>query len=607
MEREIAACEEFLLDDAEVAFVAYGICARICKSSSRILRKQGIRAGVLRPRTLFPFPSGPVQSLAARTHRLVTVELSSGHLFDDVRLAANGRGNLGLYQWSGGVVPTAEEIAERLASGNPLTLFAMHTVKHEKPAAFYEKFDRKGADQDPEVNHYCPGCGHGVVHNLVAEAIEDFGIRDRVIFCSPVGCSVFAYYYFDVGNMQCAHGRASAVASAIRRTRSDAIVISYQGDGDLAGIGLSHIMHAANRGENITVFFINNGIYGMTGGQLAPTTPLGFPTTTTPLGRDARNDGFPLNMAEIISTLHAPALVERVSLSDPQKVLKTRRVIREAIQNQVEGRGFSFVEILSPCPINWKMTPTEARNWMAGPFEQLFPLRSFKRPAPEDHLPEKPARVLTDDRIREILGLEDGAVASPVVRTITNQQVKIAGFGGQGVISAGILLANCAMAEGFETTWLPSYGPEMRGGMANSSVTISNEAIGSPVVSYPNVLIACNIPSLDGFEDKVVPGGIILVNSSLVQRRVQRKDVRAIYLPAAEMADRIGVRAVVNVILLAAYSALTGVISEATLRQIIPATLKKQSAIDANLRAIDEGCQFVRERCLRNPSTATPP
>ena len=129
----------------------------------------------------------------------------------------------------------------------------MHTIKHEKPKTFYERFDRKGADQMPEVSHYCPGCGHGVVHNLVAEAIQDFGIQDRVIFCSPVGCSVFAYYYFDVGNVQCAHGRAPAVATAIRRTRSDAMVISYQGDGDLAGIGLSHIMHAANRGENITV------------------------------------------------------------------------------------------------------------------------------------------------------------------------------------------------------------------------------------------------------------------------------------------------------------------------------------------------------------------
>jgi 2-oxoisovalerate ferredoxin oxidoreductase beta subunit len=472
----------------------------------------------------------------------------------------------------------------------------MHTIKHEKPATLYPQFDRKGAgDQNPEVSHYCPGCGHGVVHNLIAEAIEDFGVQDRVIFCSPVGCSVFAYYYFDVGNVQCAHGRAPAVATAIRRSRSDAIVIAYQGDGDLAGIGLSHILHAANRGENITVFFINNGIYGMTGGQLAPTTPLGLRTPTSPRGRDAQNDGLPMNMSEIISTLRAPVLVERVSVSNPQKVLKARKLIREALQNQIEGKGFSFVEILSPCPISWKMTPTEARTWMAETFEQLFPLKNFKRVTPEGHLPEKPTQTVSDEAIREILGVEDGVENATVARTIPDQQVKIAGFGGQGVISAGVLLANCAIAEGFETTWQPSYGPEMRGGTANSSVNISNSAIGSPVVAYPNVLIACNVPSLDAFEDKVPPGGLIIVNSSLIERKVRRTDVRAVYVPAADMANEIGVRAVLNVILLAAYSALTGVVREETLRKTIPATLKKQSAVEANLKAIDAGIRHIRE------------
>ncbi len=471
----------------------------------------------------------------------------------------------------------------------------MQIIKHEKPAAFYDVFVRKGTDQNPDVSHYCPGCGHGVVHNLVAEAIEDFGIQDRVILCSPVGCSVFAYYYFDVGNVQCAHGRAPAVATAIRRSRSDAIVISYQGDGDLAGIGLSHIMHAANRGENITVFFINNGIYGMTGGQMAPTTPLGLRTPTSPRGRDVHNDGFPLNMAELISTLRAPVFVERVSLSDPQKVVKARRAIREAIQNQIEGKGFSFVEILSPCPVSWKMTPIEARKWMAEVFEPLFPLQNFKRVTPESHLPEKPSRELSSQQILEILGIEETVGAAEGARAIADQHVKIAGFGGQGVISAGILLANCAVAEGFQTTWLPSYGPEMRGGTANSSVNISNNAIGSPIVSYPNVLLACNLPSLDAFESQTAPGGTILVNSSLIERKVAREDVQALYIPAAEMANRIGVRAVLNVILLAAYSAVSGVISEQTLRKTVPATLKQQSAVGANLKAIDEGIRYIRE------------
>ena len=471
----------------------------------------------------------------------------------------------------------------------------MHTIKHQKPVAFYDKFERKGADQDTEVSHYCPGCGHGVAHNLIAEAIQDFGIQDRVIFCSPVGCSVFAYYYFDVGNVQCPHGRAPAVASAIRRSRSDAIVISYQGDGDLAGIGLSHIMHAANRGENITVFFINNAIYGMTGGQLAPTSPIGMRTPTSPTGRDPRNDGFPINMAEIISTLRAPALVERVSLSDGPKVLKARKVIREAIQNQIEGKGFSFVEILSPCPISWKMTPTEARTWMAETFEKLFPVQNFRRASLEDHLPEKPTHTPTDAQIREVLEIDESPEGTRKSRPIAEQQVKIAGFGGQGVISAGILLANCAIAEGFQTTWLPSYGPEMRGGTANSSVNISNSVIGSPIVSYPNVLIACNLPSLDSFEDKVTPGGLIIVNSSLIDRKVARTDVRVLYIPASDIANQIGVRAVLNVVLLAAYAAYSGAIREETLRKVIPATLKKKSAAEANLKAIDEGIRYIRE------------
>jgi 2-oxoisovalerate ferredoxin oxidoreductase beta subunit len=470
----------------------------------------------------------------------------------------------------------------------------VHTIKYQKPSTLYARFERKGADQDVEVSHYCPGCGHGVAHNLIAEALEDFGVQDRTIFCSPVGCSVFGYYYFDTGNVQCAHGRAPAVATAIRRARKDAIVISYQGDGDLAGIGLSHIMHAANRGENITVFFVNNAIYGMTGGQLAPTSPIGLRTPTSPQGRDARNDGFPIHMSELINTLHAPVFVERVSVSTGPKVLKARKAIREALQNQIDGRGFSFVEILSPCPIGWKMTPTEARTWMEETFEKQFAVQNFRRSTVEAQPP--PAKPeLTDADIRKILDIdqETDNVAQP--RTIADQQVKIAGFGGQGVISGGILLANCAIAEGFETTWIPSYGPEMRGGTANSSVNISNSVIGSPIVSYPNVLIACNIPSLDTLEDKVAPGGTIIVNSSLIDRKVKRTDVRAYYIPAAEIANQTGVRAVLNVVLLAAYSAITGAISEATLRKVIPATLKKQSAIDANLKAIDEGFRYVRE------------
>jgi 2-oxoacid:acceptor oxidoreductase gamma subunit (pyruvate/2-ketoisovalerate family) len=232
---------------------------------------------------------------------------------------------------------------------------------------------------------------------------------------------------------------------------------------------------------------------------------------------------------------------------------------------------------------------------MVESFEPLFPLGNLKRTAPEDSLPDKPTRQVTDDKILEILGVDEELVATGAVRSIPDQQVKIAGFGGQGVISAGILLAQCAVAEGFQTTWLPSYGPEMRGGTANSSVNLSNSAVGSPIVAHPNVLLACNLPSLDSFEEAVTPGGIIMVNSSLVDRKVERKDVRVIYLPAADIANRIGVRAVLNVVLLAAYSAISGVIREETLRRTIPAALKNPAVVDANLQAIDLGIAYIRE------------
>lgn len=472
----------------------------------------------------------------------------------------------------------------------------METIKHQKSATLYPRFERKTSGPDAEVSHYCPGCGHGVVHNLIAEAIQDLGIQDRVVFCSPVGCAVFAYYYFDVGNIQCAHGRAPAVASAIRRTHKDAIVISYQGDGDLAGIGLSHIMHAANRGENITVFFINNAIYGMTGGQLAPTSPVGLRTPTSPLGRDPLHDGYPLHMAEILGTLHAPVLIERVSLANGPKVVKARRIIREALKNQIDGRGFSFVEILSPCPVGWKMTPTESRVWMEETFEEVFPLGNFRRTPAASPLPGNPQSEVATSKVLEVLAIEGTRAVAAEPRVIEPQQVKIAGFGGQGVVSAGILLASCAMEEGFHTTWIPSYGPEMRGGTANSSINIANTMICSPIVSYPNVLIACNIPSLDSFEDQVVPGGWIIVNSSLVDRKVARTDVRVAYLPASEIANRIGVRAVLNVVLLAAYATLTGVIKVATLRQVIPANFNQPSAVEANLKAIDEAVRHLQQR-----------
>ena len=214
---------------------------------------------------------------------------------------------------------------------------------HSKSPVFYGEYGRKADLQ--QQTHYCPGCGHGVAHKLIAEAIAELGLQDKTIFVSPVGCSVFAYYYFDTGNVQVAHGRAPAGATGVKRACPDKIVISYQGDGDLAAIGTAEIIHAANRGEKITVFFVNNAIYGMTGGQMAPTTLVGQKSTTSPWGRRPANEGFPLHMAELISTLEAPVYVERVALSDNKNIMKARRAVKKALEIQRDGLGFSFVEI----------------------------------------------------------------------------------------------------------------------------------------------------------------------------------------------------------------------------------------------------------------------
>ena len=253
---------------------------------------------------------------------------------------------------------------------------ASYAPIHERPEAFYDIFERKGELQSQ--THYCPGCGHGIVSKLLALAIDELGVQDRTVLVSPVGCSVFGYYYFDVGNVQAAHGRASAVATAVKRSRPGSIVISYQGDGDLAAIGTAEIIHAANRGEPITVIFVNNGIYGMTGGQMAPTTPLGKKTTTSPLGRDAMNEGSPLHVCEMLDSLDAPVFIERVALGNNKQIMHAAKVIRRAVENQVNGLGFSFVEVLSPCPTIWKMQPVEAQQFVRDEMAAVFPVGNHR-------------------------------------------------------------------------------------------------------------------------------------------------------------------------------------------------------------------------------------
>lgn len=226
--------------------------------------------------------------------------------------------------------------------------------------------------------HYCPGCSHGIVHRLLAEVLEEMGEIDNAIAISPVGCAVFAYKYFAFDGIQAAHGRAPATATGIKRVHPDKILISYQGDGDLASIGTAEIVHAAARGENITTIFINNGIYGMTGGQMAPTTLPGMRATTAPLGRDVNIQGYPIRVSEMLATLDGAAYIERVAVNSPGNVRKAKKAIRKALETQKAGEGFSMIEILSSCPTNWGKTPVDSINFINEKMIPYYPLGVFK-------------------------------------------------------------------------------------------------------------------------------------------------------------------------------------------------------------------------------------
>jgi 2-oxoglutarate ferredoxin oxidoreductase subunit beta len=227
-------------------------------------------------------------------------------------------------------------------------------------------------------NHYCPGCGHGIIHKLLAQAIDDLSIREKTILVAPVGCSVLIYFYLDLDACEAAHGRAQAVATGLKRVHKDQVIISYQGDGDLLAIGTAETIHAANRGENFTTVYVNNAIYGMTGGQMAPTTLAGQKTKTSPYGRDPAEAGQPIRACELLATLEAPVFIERCAVNSVKNVLRTKKAIRKALENQINGRGYSFVEVLSMCPTNWGMEPAQAAEWVETNMMPFYPLGNFR-------------------------------------------------------------------------------------------------------------------------------------------------------------------------------------------------------------------------------------
>lgn len=403
----------------------------------------------------------------------------------------------------------------------------------------YPSFPRKGGSA-PTATHYCPGCGHGVLHKLIGEAMVDLGIQERAVMISPVGCAVFAYYYFDCGNLQVAHGRAPAVGTGLSRALQHAVVVSYQGDGDLASIGLNETLQAANRGERMAVFFVNNTVYGMTGGQMAPTTLVGEKTVTSPGGRDPHAAGYPLHLCELIDNLRAPVFVARVAVSDIANIRKARRAVRRALEIQRDRKGYAFVEVLAGCPTNLRLDPVATNRFINEEMAQEFPLKTFRDRADE----VQPLPVLSGDMTRAGLdaAFELAAVRAPAVRPPALDHeigVKVAGFGGQGVLSLGLMLAQAGQAAGRNVSWFPSYGPEQRGGTSNCSVVIRDGTIGSPVVYRPEVLVAMNRPSLERFVADVKPGGTVLYEAGIGPIDLPA-GLRAQAVPAHDLAVQAG-------------------------------------------------------------------
>ncbi|MCK5805449.1 MAG: 2-oxoacid:acceptor oxidoreductase family protein [Lentisphaeria bacterium] len=461
----------------------------------------------------------------------------------------------------------------------------------------YDEFPRKKGTA-PTATHYCPGCGHGILHKLIGEALEDLGIRARAVFISPVGCAVFAYYYMDCGNIQTAHGRAPAAGTGLSRARDNAVIVSYQGDGDLASIGLNETLQAANRGEKMVIFFLNNTVYGMTGGQMAPTTLVGEKTTTCPDGRDPRSTGYPLHMCELIDNLKAPVFISRVAISDIKNIRKARAAVRRALEVQRDGKGYAFVEVLLACTTNLRMTPVQSNDFVNNEMAAEFPLGTFRDRTAEA---EPYARPVSDfskeglDTLFEIDAVQHTEMApAPFDGEV---RVKCAGFGGQGVLSLGIMLTQAAHAANRQVSWFPSYGPEQRGGTANCSVVVSDGTIGSPVVGEPDLLVAMNEPSFEKFASTVKPGGMILYDSSIGEMSVP-EGIRAVPIPALDLASEAGNPKAANTLMFGVMMQLgiTGLPPEAFELAVAENFAKKPKLIAPNIEILKLGAREAAKR-----------
>lgn len=462
---------------------------------------------------------------------------------------------------------------------------------NKKAEGFYEHFQRKDGSKTKST-HYCAGCGHGIIHKLIAEAVADFGLQDDTVFVSPVGCGAFCYYYFDCGNVAAPHGRASAVATGLSRALPDKVIIAYQGDGDLGAIGFNNAFQAANRGENFVCFFVNNAIYGMTGGQMAPTSLPGQKTATSPAGRDVASDGFPLKVCEVFNQLEAPVFIERVSVANTKRILKAKKAIRKAIEIQKEGKGYAFVEILSPCPTNMKISALEAAQFTIDSMEQVYPLGNLRDRSDEatleaNKIPVKPLSELVTASSSESVDTTD----------FTGKEFKFCGFGGQGILSLGLVLAHAGNDTGKNVSWFPSYGPEQRGGTASCSVVLSNTEIGSPTVDSPDVLVAMNQPSLEKFAPTVKSGGIIIYDAQIPVEFDLPKGVTVHAFPAAEIAASKGVPKAANTAILGVLSSLDliGLPEETVVTALKDSFAAKPKLIPKNIEIFETAKSWARE------------
>ena len=466
----------------------------------------------------------------------------------------------------------------------------------EKPKSILNEFPRKGGSA-LTATHYCPGCGHGILHKLIGESLDELEIQDRTILTSPVGCAVFAYYYFDCGNVQTAHGRAPAVGTGMSRAEDNSVVILYQGDGDLASIGLNETIQAANRGEKMAVFFVNNTVYGMTGGQMAPTTLIGEKTVTCQNGRDPRFAGYPLHMCELINNLRAPVFIERVSLSDPSHIRKAKKAVKKALEVQRDGKGYAFVEVLSPCPTNLKQDAEGTEKFLNEQMEVEFPLANFRDKIKETEPLCRDKSDFSKESLDKIFDVESEsameAIDDPDFET---KVVKISGFGGQGVLSMGLIIAQAACNAQRHVSWYPSYGPEQRGGTSNCTVVISGETIGSPVVYNYDVLVALNKPSLEKFADRVKKDGVILYDVEIGEFKTP-EGVRAIPVPALEIAKEHGVPKAANTAMLGVLMAIASTdLSDDDFKDAVKRTFaKKPKLVPINIEILEAGAEWANK------------